>query len=74
MSEDTKYTAQVNVKLSPEYRIMLEVVAKFETRRLSELVREWVMDKMRVYGRNPQFRRWLKFHPEERERIQTILP
>jgi len=70
----SKYTQQVNVKLSPEFKIMLEVVSKFETRKLSELVREWIVDRLKTYARNPQFKRWLKYHPEEKELIKTILP
>ncbi len=70
----SKYTAQVNIKLSPEFRVMLDVVSKFETRKVSEVVREWIVDRLKTYARNPQFKRWLKYHPEEKETIKTILP
>jgi hypothetical protein len=69
----SKYSEQLNVKLSPEMRMMLDVVCKFETAKPSELIRLWVREKLHIYFRNPQFKRWLKFHPEDAHIVEGAM-
>jgi len=69
-----KYTEQINVKLSHQMRTLLRIVSKYETLKVSELIRQWVNDRLNTYMRNPQFKRWLKFHKQEAEELGVIRP
>ena len=70
----SKYLDQINVKISMDMKMLLDVVCKFETVKQSELVRGWIRDKLNTYTRNPQFKRWLKFHKEEAETVGRLRP
>ena len=70
----SKYLQQVNVKLSHEMKMLVDIVCKFETMKQSELIRRWINDKLNTYMRNPQFKRWLKFHKQEAEIVGKIRP
>lgn len=69
-----KYTEQVNVKLSHQMRILLSIVSKYETLKMSELIRNWINERLNTYTRNPQFKRWLKFNKQEAEELGVIRP
>lgn len=69
-----KYVEQVNVKISHQMRVLLRIVSKYETLKMSELVRRWINERLNTYMRNPQFKRWLKFHKEEAEELGEIRP
>jgi len=70
----SKYIEQMNVKISNDMRILLDIICKYEQLKQSELVRRWVSDKLNTYMRNPQFKRWLKFNKEEAEKLGRIRP
>lgn len=70
----SKYLEQMNIKISREMKVMLTIVSKFETTKQSELVRQWIRNRLDTYMRNPQFKRWLKFHKEEAEELGEIRP
>lgn len=69
-----KYNEQVNVKLSYQMKHLLSIVSKYETLKVSELIRNWINERLNTYMRNPQFKRWLKFHKQEAEELKVIRP
>lgn len=51
-----------------QMRKELDQIAAFEHRRLSELVREWMGDKIEGYNKRPDYKRYLKIEEEKKER------
>jgi len=68
-----KKTRQRNVKFTPGLDEMLEVIAKYEgVTSVPVLIREWIRDRVKHYQTNPRFKRYLRTHPEERERLEKL--
>lgn len=48
------------VRIDAEMEKKLGKIALFEKSKPGTLMRQWTHDKIRVYYRNPEFKRWLK--------------
>lgn len=66
VSEERFYGSLLSVKLNPTMRRDLDTIALFEHRKLSELIREWLGDKIEAYGKRPDYRHFLKQLEEKR--------
>ena len=54
-------TKPVNIRVPPDVYNYLVLVADFERcRKISELLRGWIRDKISSYERNPSFKHYLK--------------
>lgn len=56
----SKYTKQVNIKLSPELEQKLLDIAEYEGANKSELLRSWVREKIQEIVATRAFQRWLR--------------
>lgn len=56
----SKYTHQVNLKLSPELDGRLREVADFLGIKVSEVLRTWTREKVLEYQANKTFQAWLE--------------
>lgn len=63
----SKYLKQLNVKLSTKLRVDLEDVASYEGVNKSELVRNWIRDKIREYRSSRAFQNWLRKREENQK-------
>lgn len=68
MSEDQHYGSLLSVKLHGTMRAELDRIALFEHRKLSELIREWLGDKIEGYSKRPDYRRFEKQLEERRQK------
>lgn len=69
-----KKMKQRNVKFTEVNDAFLEVICKFEgVLSVPALIRGWSLDRIQTYTRNPRFKRYLKLHPEDAEKIQDVL-
>lgn len=48
------------LRIDEEMNNKLRKIALFEKSKAGTLMRKWIHDKIRVYYRNPEFKRWLK--------------
>lgn len=55
-----KYPIGLSVKIDWEIREKLQLIAAFEHKKPSTLARDILVEKIRVYERNPAFKRFLK--------------
>lgn len=65
-SRSVEYQSLLSVKLSNSLMDNLDKIKIFEHRKLSELVREWLTDKVEGYYKRPDFRHFLKDLEERR--------
>ena len=73
--EELYLTEQMNIRLTPQHKRMLRVIANYEgITSVAVLVREWIRDKMKHYQTNPRFKRYLKTHPREKSMLEGLLP
>ena len=63
---DSGYDNLLSVKVHYRTKNDLDRIALFEHRKLSELVREWLGDKIDGYEKRPDFRHFLKQLEEQR--------
>ena len=54
------YNVTKSVRIDEEMAKRLEKIGLYEKARPGTLLRMWVHDKIQVYYRNPNFKRWLK--------------
>jgi hypothetical protein len=59
-SNDRGYGSLLSVKMNHRLRDDLDRIAIFEHRKLSELVREWLSDKVDGYEKRPDYKHFLK--------------
>ena len=50
----------INARVHPEVLTEMELIALFEHRKYSELVREWIAEKIRVYHKMTDYVKWKK--------------
>jgi len=62
----SKYTRQLNMKLSPEMSEDLTVLSEYLGLKVSEMIRGWVKDKVLEFQDNKQFRTWKEKREKER--------
>lgn len=55
----SEYGSQVNVKIGPRTRRLLILAAEFEDIKPSELVRNWIRERLAEYRKDRLFRKWL---------------
>ena len=69
-----KKLRQRGIKFTIDTDEMLIVVCKYEgILNVPTLIRGWVLNRLKTYTRNPRFKRYLKTHPEEAEKIKSFL-
>lgn len=59
------YNVTKGVRLDDEMYKWLQLICVYEKKRVGTIIRDWVHEKIRVYGRNPDFKRWLKLMKKE---------
>jgi len=68
--EPEKQSVLMSIRITPAMKRRLEDIAAFElTTKESELVREWIRDKIKAYESNPQFKRWKKVQHEREGKL-----
>jgi len=65
----SEYGIQVNVKIGSRTKSALEQVAEFEDIKPSELVRNWIREKLAEYRKDRLYMKWLEKR-ENREKTK----
>ncbi len=57
---DEQFPIVLSVRIDDEMHEKLKLISLYEKMKKSELVRRWLLEKIRTYERNPAYKRWLK--------------
>lgn len=66
----SKLTKQLNIRVSERIIEQLESVARFEGKKVPELLRGWITDELKSYRRSRPYQKWVASKPEEAEELK----
>jgi hypothetical protein len=67
--KSVQYPLNLSVKIDWDIRNKLDLIAAFEHKKPATLARDILVEKIRVYERNPAFKRFLKQLEAERGKV-----
>lgn len=65
-----KFNVTKSVRIDSEMANELDLIALFIGNKPSQIMREWVQDKILTYQRNPKYKWWRKQLKEKRGKIK----
>ena len=68
LTKGVSYPSLFSVKISDDLATHLDNIKLFEHRKLSELIREWLSDKVEGYLKRPDYRHFLKGMEERKQK------